>query len=280
MFKLLYKNNKFLYLNAYLIIKLDIKMKLTITFLGTGTSQGIPVINSSHPVCLSEDKKDKRLRSSILVEWEGYTYLIDCGPDFRYQMLRAGVKKLDGILFTHEHSDHVAGLDDIRSFVFKQGAMPIYAPKRVLDDLISRFSYIFNDKNKYPGAPSVISTILDEEPFDLKGMTVNPIISEHGKIPVYGFRFGDFAYLTDVKTIPEKEINKLFGLKVLVINALRKEAHHSHLTLDESIEIIKELKPKRAYITHISNRLGFHAEVEKTLPKNVFLAYDELVLEI
>ena len=255
-------------------------MKMTITFLGTGTSQGIPVINSSHPVCLSNDKKDKRLRSSVLVAWEDFTYLIDCGPDFRYQMLRADVKKLDGILFTHEHSDHVAGLDDIRPFVFQMGAMPIYSSKRVLDDLSVRFSYIFNNTNKYPGAPSVIQKTLGKDPFVLNNMTVIPIISEHGKIPVYGFRFGDFAYLTDVKIISEEEMKKLLGLKVLVINALRNEPHHSHLTLNESLEIIKQLSPEKAYLTHISNKLGFHAEIEKTLPKNVFLAYDELILEI
>lgn len=255
-------------------------MKFRITFLGTGTSQGIPVINSSHPVCLSNDKRDKRLRSSVLVEWDDFTYVIDCGPDFRYQMLRAAVKNLNGILFTHEHADHVAGLDDIRPFVFKIGAMPIYAPKRVLDDLSTRFSYIFSNKNKYPGAPSVEMKVLSESTFKLNDLDVIPIISEHGNIPVYGYRFGDFAYLTDVKIIPENEIKKLKGLKVLVINALRNKEHHSHLNLNESLEIIEEIQPQRAYLTHISNRLGFHAEVEKNLPKNVFLAFDELVLEV
>lgn len=253
---------------------------MKVTFLGTGTSHGIPVINSSHPVCLSSDKRDKRLRVSILIEWGKYSYVIDCGPDFRYQMLRAHVNQINGILFTHEHADHVAGLDDIRPFVFQMGAMPIYAHQRVLDDLTKRFSYIFEEKNKYPGAPRIIKNNVGNSPFRLEDMTVIPIEVMHGSLPVLGYRFKDFAYLTDVKTIQAKEKEKLKNLKVLVINALRNESHYSHLNLEEALSLIDELKPERTYITHISHKLGFHTEVEKTLPKNVFLAYDGLILEI
>ena len=253
---------------------------MKITFLGTGTSQGIPVINSTHPVCLSNDKRDKRLRVSVLIEWDDFTYVIDCGPDFRYQMLRAKVSHIDGILFTHEHADHVAGLDDIRPFSFQLGKVPIYAQQRVLDILRERFAYIFEEKNKYPGAPSIVQNCVEETPFLLNDLKVVPIKIMHGNLPILGYRFQDFAYLTDVKTISSSEKEKLKGLKVLVINALRNEPHHSHLSLNEAIEIIAELKPERAYITHISHKLGFHADVEKTLPKNVFLAYDELVVEV
>jgi len=253
---------------------------LKVTFLGTGTSQGIPVINSSHPVCLSSDKRDKRLRVSILIEWGEYSYVIDCGPDFRYQMLRANVNQINGIIFTHEHADHVAGLDDIRPFVFQMGAMPIYAHQRVLDDLTKRFPYIFEEKNNYPGVPRVVKNNVGNAPFRLEDMTVIPIEVMHGSLPVLGYRFKDFAYLTDVKTIQPEEKEKLMNLKILVINALRIESHYSHLNLEEALSIIDELKPERTYITHISHKLGFHAEVEETLPENVFLAYDELTLNI
>ncbi|MCK5814551.1 MAG: MBL fold metallo-hydrolase [Flavobacteriaceae bacterium] len=252
---------------------------MKLTFLGTGTSQGIPVINSDDPVCLSTDKRDKRLRVSVLVEWGTNAYVIDCGPDFRYQMLRANVRKINGILFTHEHADHVAGLDDIRPYVFQIGALPIYSSKRVLDDLHKRFSYIFEEEDKYPGAPSVLVNEIGDSPFRLGDLKIIPIKIKHGKLPILGYRFEDIAYLTDVKSIQPEEKDKLKNLEVLVINALRIEPHHSHLNLDEALEIIAELKPKRAYISHISYKLGFHAEVEKKLPKNVFLAYDELVVE-
>ena len=251
-----------------------------ITFLGTGTSQGIPVINSTHPVCLSTDKRDKRLRVSVLVEWDDFTYVIDCGPDFRYQMLRANVNRIDGILFTHEHSDHIIGLDDIRPFSFQLGKVPIYAQERVINNLKERFAYIFDEENKYPGAPSIQQHIVENTPFKLQNIVVEPIKILHGKLEILGYRFIEFAYLTDVKEILPSEMKKLKGLKVLVISALRNESHHSHLSLSESLEIIKELAPERAYITHISHKLGFHAEVQERLPKNVFLAYDELVVEV
>ncbi len=253
---------------------------MKITFLGTGTSQGIPVIGSNHPVCLSTNFKDRRLRVSVLVEWEDYAYVIDCGPDFRYQMLRANCAKIDGILFTHEHTDHIIGMDDIRPFFFKQGDIPIYAHQRVLNALHKRFDYIFETKDRYPGAPSVIENVITNKPFMLQEMKVIPVNVNHNILQVFGFRFNDFAYLTDVKTIEKKEIEKLKGLKVLVVNALRIKPHYSHFNLEEALAFIEKVKPEKAYLTHISHLLGFHDEVQQTLPKNVYLAYDNLQLTI
>ncbi|MBT8264908.1 MAG: MBL fold metallo-hydrolase [Bacteroidia bacterium] len=253
---------------------------MKITFLGTGTSQGIPVIGSTHPVCLSQDKKDKRLRVSVLVEWNDYSYVIDCGPDFRYQMLRSKCNKIDGILFTHEHSDHVAGLDDIRPFVFRQGDLPIYGHKRVLEAIRTRFAYVFETENKYPGAPSVHEIEIKNAPFQLGDIKVIPIDVNHNYVQVFGFRFKDFAYITDAKTISDEEIKKLKELKVLVINALRQKPHHSHFNLEEALNFIDLVKPERAYLTHISHHLGFHEEVQQSLPNNVFLAYDNLEITI
>lgn len=253
---------------------------MKITFLGTGTSQGIPVIGSDHPVCLSSNPKDKRLRVSALIEWDNYTYIIDCGPDFRQQMLRSGCTKLDAIIFTHEHSDHVLGLDDIRPFYFRQGAIEIYAHKRVLKELRKRFEYIFTKKNRYPGAPSVITKKIKNRPFKLNNLEVMPINGSHYKLQVYGFKFRDFAYLTDMKSVEDEEIKKIKHIKVLVINALRNEPHVSHFNLEEALQFIDKVKPETAYLTHISHLLGFHDEVEKKLPKNVFLAYDGLELTI
>ncbi|WP_163515618.1 MBL fold metallo-hydrolase [Gelidibacter japonicus] len=253
---------------------------MKVIFLGTGTSQGIPVIGSTHPVCLSENPKDKRLRVSVLIEWRTYTYVIDCGPDFRQQMLNAKCTKLDGVVFTHEHADHTAGLDDIRPFYFKQGDIPIYAHKRVLKALKERFAYIFETKNKYAGAPGVTPIRIENKAFRLGDLNVVPINGMHYKLQVFGFRFKDFAYLTDMKTIEDKEIEKLKGVKVLVVNALREEEHISHFNLREALEIINKVKPERAYLTHISHMLGFHDEVEKTLPDNVFLAYDNLQINL
>ena len=258
----------------------ETKLSLKVTFLGTGTSQGIPIIGSTHPVCLSDNPKDKRLRVSVLVEWDNLTYVIDCGPDFRQQMLRANCSKIDGIIFTHEHADHTAGLDDIRPFYFRQGKIPFYAHRRVLDALHERFAYIFKEKYKYPGVPEVEENEINTDPFKLNGFSVTPVEGFHYKLPVLGFRFGDFAYLTDMKTIEPSERSKLKNLKVLVVNALQEKEHISHFTLSEALELIEELKPERAYLTHISHQLGFHDEVQKKLPDNVFLAYDTLALEI
>lgn len=250
---------------------------MRVTFLGTGTSQGIPIIGSDHPVCLSDNPKDKRLRVSVLVEWNEHAYVVDCGPDFRQQMLRANCRKIDGILFTHEHSDHVAGMDDIRPFFFRQGAIPIYAHKRVIKSLRTRFDYFFFDEeNKYPGVPSLEINRIKNKPFKLKDLDVIPIKADHNKWPVYGFRFDDFVYLTDVKTVKKKEREKLKNAKVLVVNALRIESHHSHFNLEEALQFIEDVQPEKAYLTHISHRLGFHDEVQAQLPDNVFLAYDNL----
>ncbi len=253
---------------------------MKITFLGTGTSQGVPIIGSTHPVCLSKDKKDKRLRVSILVEWDNYTYVIDCGPDFRYQMLRAQCKNISGIIFTHEHSDHVLGFDDIRPFYFKQGDIPIYAHKRVIKALKKRFDYIFKSKNKYPGTPAVIINKIKNKPFKLNNLKVIPINGNHDGLQVFGYRFNDFAYLTDMKTMKDKEVEKLKGLKVLVVNALRIEPHRSHFNLDEALQFINRVNPEKTYLTHISHLLGFHEAVEKQLPETVFLAYDELQITV
>ncbi|WP_224490369.1 MBL fold metallo-hydrolase [Robertkochia flava] len=254
---------------------------MKVTFLGTGTSQGIPVIASDHPVCLSEDPRDKRLRVSVMVSWDDFNYVVDCGPDFRQQMLANNVKHIDGILFTHEHADHIMGLDDIRPFFFKQGDIPIYAHKRVLDSLRNKFDYIFATEDRYPGAPAVQENeVVNGESLALGGLEVIPVNAMHNRLQVFGYRFGDFAYLTDVKHIEDEEAAKLKGVKVLVVNALRKEAHHSHFNLEEAVAFVQSVGPERAYFTHISAYLGFHAEVEKELPEGIHLAYDNLVIEL
>jgi len=253
---------------------------LKITFLGTGTSQGIPIIGSEHPVCLSENPKDKRLRVSILVEWNDYTFVVDCGPDFRQQMLKAKVTKIDGIIFTHEHADHTMGLDDIRPFFFRQGDIPLYAHQRVFKSLEKRFDYIFTTEKKYPGVPNVTKYEVKNEPFLVGNLNVTPIEGLHYKLPVFGYRFHNFAYLTDMKTVSDIETMKLKNLDVLVINALRIEPHISHFNLEEALNFIEKVKPKRVYLTHISHLLGFHDEVQQQLPENVFLAYDNLQITL
>lgn len=254
---------------------------MKVWFLGTGTSQGIPVIGSDHPVSKSTDARDKRLRVSVWIHWEGHSYVIDCGPDFRQQMLTCGAQRVDGILFTHEHADHTAGMDDIRPYNFRQGAMPIFAHERVLRNLEKRFDYIFETENRYPGAPSVKSfEIMNNKPFAIGDKMAIPIEVWHAKLQVFGFRIDDFAYLTDVKIIFESEVEKLQGLKVLVVNALREEPHESHFNLQEALDFINLVRPERAYLTHISHTMGFHAEVEQKLPPNVFLAYDNLEITI
>lgn len=254
---------------------------LTVTFLGTGTSQGVPVIGSNHPVCKSNNSKDKRLRVSVMISWEDYNFVIDCGPDFRQQMLRENVSKVDGILLTHEHSDHTAGIDDIRPFYFKQGNIPFYAETRVFKALHQRFAYIFETENKYPGAPTIEEIeIHKDSQLDIGGKPVVTIEAFHNKLPVLGFKIDGFTYLTDVKTISEKEIEKIINTEVLVINALREETHQSHFNLSEALEFIDKVGPQKAYLTHISHLLGFHDEVEKTLPENVHLAYDTLKITL
>jgi phosphoribosyl 1,2-cyclic phosphate phosphodiesterase len=253
---------------------------LKITFLGTGTSQGIPVIGSDHPVCKSTDEKDRRLRSSILIKWKTFNYIIDCGPDFRYQMLRTRCDKINAIFFTHEHSDHVAGLDDLRPFYFNYGELDVYAHKRVIENLKKRYDYIFDNKNKYPGILVINPININNIAFNVNGLNILPINVYHNKLQVFGFRLENFAYITDMKTISEEELKKLSNLDTLVLNCLRLEEHHSHLNLTEAIELVEKINPKVCYFTHISHHLGFHNEVEKNLPKNIFLAYDELSLTV
>jgi len=253
------------------------KNQLKITFLGTGTSTGVPMIASKHPVALSSNPKDKRLRSSILVSWNNINYVIDCGPDFRQQMIREEVQSINGILFTHEHADHIAGLDEIRPYCFQMGSVPIYLLERVLNVLKKRYDYVFATENRYPSAPSVAPTVISHrENFMLDGVEVTPIEVMHGNLPILGYRFNDVAYITDIKTVSEEEKKKLENLDVLIVTGLRKELHNTHFNLEESLRFIEEIKPKRAYLTHISELLGLHDEVQNELPENVFLAYDGL----
>ena len=253
---------------------------MKITFLGTGTSQGIPIIGSTHPVCLSEDSRDKRLRVSVLVQWDDFSVLIDCGPDFRQQLLRTDCTRIDAVLFTHEHSDHTAGLDDLRPFFFRQGALDIYAQERVLESLYKRFDYIFKTENKYPGVITLNTHQITDAPFSIGSKTVVPINVLHHLLPIFGYRIGQFAYITDAKTVSDTEVEKLQNLDVLVINALRIDPHLSHFNLDEALAFIALVNPKKAYLTHISHHLGFHESVEKLLPDNVKLAYDQLQISI
>lgn len=254
---------------------------MEVYFLGTGTSQGIPVIGSKHSVCKSTDLKDKRLRVSVWISWENHSFVIDCGPDFRQQMLASNCQKVDAILYTHEHSDHTAGLDDIRPFNFVQGEMPIYAHQRVLDNLRKRFEYIFATENRYPGAPSVKTIeVKNNHSFSIGNKKAIPINVMHGDLQVFGYRIDDFAYLTDVKTIEGSEISKLKNLKVLVVNALREEPHASHFNLQEALDFIALIQPESAYLTHISHIMGFHEDIQKKLPDNVYLAYDNLKITI
>ncbi|WP_373520616.1 MBL fold metallo-hydrolase [Aquiflexum sp.] len=253
---------------------------MKVTFLGTGTSQGVPVICCDCPVCSSLDYRDKRLRSSIHLEINEKSIVIDTGPDFRQQMLRERIQKLDCILYTHEHKDHTAGLDDIRSYNFLQKKdMPIYGTQNVLDQIKREFSYIFEEV-KYPGVPSVVTHEITNVPFEAEGIQVIPVQVMHYRLPVFGFRFGDFTYITDAKYIDEKELEKVKGTKVLVLNALQQTHHISHFTLKEAIEMVDFLKPERAYFTHISHKLGTHDEVEKTMPPHIRLGYDGLQIEI
>lgn len=253
---------------------------MQITFLGSGTSQGVPVIACECAICQSKDPKDKRLRSSILIEDKGKTYVIDTGPDFRYQMLRANVKSLDAVIFTHEHKDHIAGFDDIRGFNYAlKRKMDVYANERVQQALRREFPYVF-DGTIYPGIPEINLFTIDNNPFIINSTRFIPIEVKHFKLPVLGFRIGDFTYITDANFISEEEKEKIKGSKILVLNALRIQQHVSHYTLEQAIEMVRELKPHKAYFTHISHQLGLHEEIEKNLPANISLAYDGLRFEI
>ena len=253
---------------------------MKLTFLGTGTSQGIPVIGSNHPVCLSEDSRDKRLRTSAYIEVDGKHLVIDTGPDFRQQMLSNDIKQVDAILYTHEHRDHTAGFDDIRPFNFMQKKdIPLYCSDRVAEAMRRDYAYVF-EANKYPGAPGAVIHEIENKPFEVEGVNVLPIEVLHMNLPVFGFRINDLTYITDAKTISVKEKQKIKGSKVLILNCLRIEEHYSHFNLEEALSLVEELKPEQAYFTHISHLLGFHEEVSKTLPNNINLAYDGLQIEI
>lgn len=254
---------------------------MKVSFLGTGTSQGVPVIACECAVCTSSDRRDKRLRTSVLMEDQGLTFVIDAGPDFRYQMLRAEVKKLDAILLTHEHKDHIAGLDDVRAFNFKhQYDMPVYAQPRVHQALEREFHYIFSEF-KYPGIPKLeVIPIEGSMPFSIGHLQVIPIEVMHYKLPILGYRVKDFTYITDAKTISEAEKEKIKGSKVLVLNALRRESHISHFTLEEAIAFAEEMKAETTYFTHLSHQMGLHADLEEELPASIRIAYDGLTLEI
>jgi len=251
---------------------------LTVKFLGTGTSQGVPVIACDCAVCTSPNPKDTRLRSAVLVQVAGRNIVIDTGPDFRYQMLREHVNRLDAVLFTHSHKDHVAGLDDIRAFNRQQGeAIAIYGTAEVHEALRREFYYAFSAK-KYPGVPQLELHEITSEPFSLFGVEVVPIEVMHYMMPVLGFRIGAFTYITDAKTVVDSEIGKIRGTKVLVLNALQRDPHISHFTLDEAIAFAQRIGAERTYFTHISHRLGLHDDVQQELPEGIFLAYDGLVL--
>lgn len=253
---------------------------MRITFLGTGTSQGVPVIGCQCEVCRSVDFRDKRLRTSVHIDTGPLSLIVDSGPDFRQQVLTNRIDRLDALLYTHQHKDHVAGMDEVRSFNFlQQKPMPIYAREEVVAQLKQEFSYVFA-KDKYPGVPQIEVHTIDNEPFYVEDLQVTPISVMHYKLPVLGFRIHDFTYVTDASHISDQEKQKMKGSKVLVLNALQRADHLSHFTLEQALEIVEELQPERAYFIHMSHRMGLHREVSPALPDHVDLAYDGLAIEI
>lgn len=254
---------------------------MKVTVLGSGTSQGVPVIACDCKVCSSEDSKDKRLRSSIMITIKDKNYVIDSGPDFRQQMLRERVQSLEAILFTHEHKDHIAGLDDVRAFNFKQKRpVNIYCSKNVEVALKREFHYAFSGDN-YPGIPQININLIENKQFEVfSGLKVIPIQVFHYKMPVFGFRIGDFTYITDAKTISDEEINKIKGSKVMIVNALQEKEHISHFNLKEALSFIEKVNPEKAYLTHISHLFGTTDYINSILPKNVFAANDGLFFNV
>lgn len=253
---------------------------MKITFLGTGTSQGVPLIACNCEVCTSADARDKRLRSSLLVQSGNLNIVIDSGPDFRQQMLQCGIRHLDALVFTHAHKDHIAGMDDIRGFNFSmRKPIQVYCTQQVENQMRREFAYIF-DEHKYPGIPDIVLNRIDASPFSIGGLDITPIEVLHYKLPVLGFRFGKFTYITDANFIADEEKQKIKGSEYLVLNALRRESHISHFNLDEAIQLIDELAPRKAFLTHISHQLGLYADVSKELPAHIALAYDGLTLDV
>lgn len=251
---------------------------MKIRFLGTGTSTGIPEIGCQCTACQSKDQKDKRLRASVLISEKGQKILIDCGPDFRKQMLGLPFQKIDGVLLTHEHYDHVGGIDDLRPFC-KFGDVAVYAKSSVAYSIRTRMPYVFAEK-KYPGVPNLKMIEIDDKPFFVDEVQVTPIPVMHYKLEIFGYRIGNMAYITDMKTIDEKEFAKLQNLDLLIVNALRIKEHLSHQNLEQAIDFAKKVQAKRTYFVHLSHDMGLHREVEKTLPSSIFFAYDGLELEI
>ncbi len=255
-------------------------VSMLVTLLGTGTSQGVPVIGCECEVCRSVDFRDKRLRTSVHIQVENVSLVIDTGPDFRQQMLRERINTLDAVLFTHEHKDHTAGLDDIRAYNFRQNHdMPVYGRQQVLDTLQRDFAYAFSEF-KYPGIPQIQLHEIDNQPFEIHRIPIIPIEVVHYKLPVLGFRIGDFSYITDANQIPVTELEKIKGSKVIVFDALQQEPHLSHFTLSEAVAILTELQPEQAYLTHISHRMGLHNDVTKLLPPFIRLGHDGLRIEL
>jgi len=254
--------------------------QMKLTFLGTGTSIGVPVIACNCPVCKSKDARDKRFRTSAMISVDGQNIVIDCGPDFRFQMLKQNVEDINAVLFTHEHRDHIAGLDDIRAFNYVLNKnIPIYGTRHVMEAIMTEFPYIFSE-NRYFGAPQLTVHEIDDSQFSIGETMIRPIKIMHNKLPIMGYRINDLTYITDASFIDEVEKEKIVGSKVLVVNALRNSKHVSHFSLGEALELIEQVKPEEAYITHISHFLGLYEEVEQRLPPNVHLAYDNLVVDL
>ena len=249
---------------------------MKVTFLGTGTSQGVPVIACDCQTCASEDSRDKRLRTSLLIEGNGTTVVIDAGPDFRQQMLRENIKRLDAILLTHEHKDHISGMDDVRAFNYRsRDAIDIYAEERVQRAIRKEYSYVFAEY-QYPGIPKMRLNTINDNEFNIGNLSIVPVRVFHYRLPVYGFRIRDMAYITDANYIPEISVEKIIGVEYLIINALRKEKHISHFNLQEALDFIAKISPRKAYITHISHQMGLYKNLAEEMPPGIIVAYDGL----